>query len=99
MLESVIGEASFFGAEDHCNWLVEWEGVESVIVLMWASRHDFITFTVKIVESFRSVELVHVIFVKVEPFAAAYHDIWIDVVDPFVLDDVDILNAGQVATS
>ena len=69
MFQGIVGKTCFFGAENHGDRLVEWEGVKAVIILMRACGNDFITFAVKIIESFGSVELVHVVFVKVEPFA------------------------------
>ena len=53
----------------------------------------------QILESFGSVEFVFVIFLQVEPFDAAYHDVRIDVIDPSVFNDVNILYAVDVAAS
>jgi hypothetical protein len=37
--------------------------------------------------------------VQVEPFAGAHHDVGVDVVDPFVLDNMDVLHACEVAAA
>ena len=97
MFEGVVGEPCFFGAEDYCYRLIEWQGVEGVIVLMRAGSYNFIAFAVQIVESFGCVELLNVVFVKVEPLAAAHYDVGIDIVNPFVFDDMDVLYAGEIA--
>lgn len=99
MLEGVVGEAGLFGAENHGYGLVEWEGVEAVVVLMRACGHYFIAFAVKKVETLRCVELADVVFVQVEPLAGAHHDVGVDVVNPFVLDDMDILHSSEVAAA
>ena len=94
MFEGVVGEAGLFGAENHSDGLVERQGVGGEIVLMRAGGDYFIAFTVKEIESLGGVELVYIIFVKVEPFGAANHYVGVDVVNPFVFDDVYILHAG-----
>ena len=99
MLEGVVGEAGLFGAENHGYGLVEWEGVEAVVVLMRACGHYFIAFAVQIIKSLGSVELADVVFVQVEPFAGAHHDVGVDVVNPFVFNDMDVLHAGEIAAA
>jgi len=51
------------------------------------------------VETLRCVELADVVFVQVEPLAGTHHDVGIDVVNPFVFDDMDILHPGEVAAA
>ena len=99
MLQGIVGEACLLGAEDYRYRLVERQSVGREIVLMRAGGHYLIAFAVKQVESLGGVELIHVVFMQVEPFGAADDDVWVDVVDPFVFDDMDVLNACQVAAS
>lgn len=99
VFEGVVGETCLFGAENHGNRLVERERVGRVVVLMRTGRHDLVAFAVKQVKRFRRVELVDVVFVEVEPFCAADYNIRIDVVNPLVFNDMNVLNARQVAAS
>ena len=99
VFEGVVGETCLFGAENHGNRLVERERVGRVVVLMRTGCYDFVAFAVKQVKRFRRVELVHVVFVEVEPFRTADHNVRIDVVNPLVLNDMNVLNARQVAAS
>ena len=99
MFERIVGEACLFGAEHHCDWLVERQCLGRIIILVRAGGDYFIAFAVQIVESFGCIELIDIVFVQVEPFGAAHHDVWVDVVNPFIFDDMYILHAGKVAAS
>ena len=99
MFESVVGEACFLGAEYDGDRLVERQSVGSVVVLMRACGDNLIAFAVKVIEGLGRVEFSHVVFMKIKPFGAADDYVGIDVVDPFVFDDVDILDAGEVAAT
>ena len=99
VFQSVVGETCLLGAKHHCDGLVERQGVGSVIVLMWAGGDYLIAFAVEEVESLGRVKLIDVVFMQVEPLGAADDDVGVDVVNPFVLDDMDVLDAGQVTAS
>ena len=99
MLQGVVGEAGLLGAENDGDRLVERQSVGRVVVLMRTGGHNLITFAVKQVESLGGVELVDVVFMQVEPFRRAHHDVGVDVVNPFIFNDMDVLNACQVAAS
>ena len=99
MLEGVVGETGLLGAENHCYRLVERQGVGREVVLMRAGGDDLISFTVKHIECLGGVELANVVFMQVEPFRRAHHDIGVDVVNPFIFNDMDVLDACQVAAS
>lgn len=99
MFESIVGETGFLGAENHGYRLVEGKSVEAIVILMRTCGSDFISFAVKIVESLRCVELICVVSVKIQPFARTNNNVGVNIIDPFVLNDVDVLNASEVATA
>ena len=99
MFKRIVGETGFFRTEHHGDRLVEWESVKGVVVLVRTCRDYLIAFAMQKIKGFRCVELVDVVFVEVEPFAAADNNIRIDVVNPFVFDNVYVLNTCQVTAS
>ena len=99
MLQGVVGETGLLSAEDNRYRLVERQRVGREVVLMRTGGHNLIAFAVKQVECLGGVELVDVVFMQVEPFRRAHHDVGVDVVNPFIFNDMDVLNACQVAAS
>ena len=99
MFEGVVAQPGLLCSEDYGYRFFKRKGVGSVVVVVRTCCDNLVSHVVKVVESFRSVKLLNIILMKVKPLGAANNNVGVDVINPFVLNDVDVLNARKVATA